>query len=149
MKEEVTISVMNEFELALQHPVNSEAWSHLFARVMSRPRRKLFHYTSIDGLYGILTSKELWATDAEFLNDPLETQYARSVIAEVWQETASALSAEVRESFELLFRTGRAALTESDVFVTSVCGLYEFVPAASAAATASAANIELPLPVKW
>jgi DUF2971 family protein len=37
---------------------------------------ELFHFTSIDGLMGILSSRAIWATLATALNDPSETRYA-------------------------------------------------------------------------
>jgi hypothetical protein len=37
----------------------------------------LFHYTSAEGLLGIIESKSLWASDPEFLNDARELKYGR------------------------------------------------------------------------
>jgi hypothetical protein len=36
----------------------------------------LYHYTSVDGLLGILRSKRIWATDIRFLNDRSEFFHA-------------------------------------------------------------------------
>ncbi len=30
---------------------------------------RFYHYTNIDGLHGILKSREVWATSVEYLND--------------------------------------------------------------------------------
>ena len=35
----------------------------------------IYHYTSIQGLKGILESKSLWLTHYKFLNDPNEMRY--------------------------------------------------------------------------
>ncbi len=40
----------------------------------------LWHYTTADGLKGILSHKTLWATDCRYLNDSLEFIYAKIII---------------------------------------------------------------------
>jgi len=40
----------------------------------------LYHYTSADGLIGILTSKSIWLTDLRYMNDLSELQYANQLI---------------------------------------------------------------------
>jgi hypothetical protein len=40
-----------------------------------RPK-SLFHYTTAEGLYGILNSKRLWASHIFYLNDAMEFKYA-------------------------------------------------------------------------
>jgi hypothetical protein len=61
------------------------AW---FAEVIpTRTQEVLYHYTSLSSLLGILDKRSLWATDARFLNDPGETQYAHKVISEELEET--------------------------------------------------------------
>jgi hypothetical protein len=44
-----------------------------------RPR-ELFHYTSLDGLKGILGTHQIWVTDVAYLNDSLELQLASELI---------------------------------------------------------------------
>jgi hypothetical protein len=39
------------------------------------PKGQLYHYTSADGLKGIIESNELWATSAYFMNDSAEILY--------------------------------------------------------------------------
>jgi hypothetical protein len=39
----------------------------------------IYHYTTISGLIGIVTSRELWASDSQFLNDGTELSYARDI----------------------------------------------------------------------
>lgn len=39
----------------------------------------LYHYTSLTGMIGIITSKAIWATDCSFLNDRSEFDYARTL----------------------------------------------------------------------
>jgi hypothetical protein len=45
------------------------------------PPDALYHYTSLDGLCGILTSKAVWATMAHFLSDAQEFRHALSIAA--------------------------------------------------------------------
>ncbi|WP_445163216.1 DUF2971 domain-containing protein [Mycobacterium sp. Dal123C01] len=40
----------------------------------------LYHYTSIDGLFGILEKKQLWATHASYLNDTGEFTYGLGIV---------------------------------------------------------------------
>jgi len=40
----------------------------------------VYHYTTIEGLLGILDQKKLWATDVSFMNDASEYDYASGLI---------------------------------------------------------------------
>lgn len=40
----------------------------------------LYHYTSADGLIGILASKSIWLTDLRYMNDASELQYSKTLI---------------------------------------------------------------------
>ncbi len=44
------------------------------------PQQTLFHYTSYQGLTGILQSQRLWQTDHKYLNDPSEIQHGKNLI---------------------------------------------------------------------
>lgn len=46
------------------------------------PPPLLYHYTSAEGLLGILSSGKLWATDIEYLNDTSELVYATEILRE-------------------------------------------------------------------
>lgn len=59
------------------------------------PPRKVYHYTTMSGLYGILTHRELWATHAGFLNDTQEIQYT---LAKILGELKKGLSSDIEES---------------------------------------------------
>jgi hypothetical protein len=56
----------------------------LDAALASQPPGLLFHYTSSDGLVGILRAKEMWASNVAVLNDTKEIghaiDYARNAI---------------------------------------------------------------------
>lgn len=47
---------------------------------------RVYHYTSLDGLLGILKSQQIWATDIRYLNDASEDLYATRAIEQVLTE---------------------------------------------------------------
>lgn len=51
----------------------------------------LYHYTSAEGLQGILTSHQLWATEVQHLNDSSEGQYGLTICLEELDKAADAL----------------------------------------------------------
>ncbi len=52
----------------------------------SIPDEPLFHYTSQDGLRGILKDRCLWLTEHRYLNDPSEIQHGKQVILDCIKE---------------------------------------------------------------
>ena len=52
----------------------------LVAGLSGKPPEVLFHYTSADGLIGIVGSRRLWASSIHYLNDELEFQLALEVL---------------------------------------------------------------------
>src|SRR5437868_12026730 len=50
------------------------------------PKDLLFHYTTAEGLKGIIEKNELWATSAYFLNDSTEITYGCGLLKEVLDE---------------------------------------------------------------
>jgi hypothetical protein len=57
---------------------------------MDKPPDHLYHYTSIEGLMGILTNRSLWATEIYFLNDTQELRYSDGVLKKVCDELLKA-----------------------------------------------------------
>lgn len=57
-----------------------------------------YHYTNWQGLLGVLSSRQMWVSDSQFLNDPQELRYAIEAICQSLEDR--------RESFESV---GRAA----------------------------------------
>jgi len=45
-------------------------------------QNRLYHYTTAEGLRGIVESHELWATAAYYLNDSAEVAYGCKVVSE-------------------------------------------------------------------
>jgi hypothetical protein len=50
------------------------------SRHSSTDELKLYHYTTLEGLKGILNSRSIWLTHASTLNDPLELKYGEELI---------------------------------------------------------------------
>jgi hypothetical protein len=56
-------------------------------RLSERPTSPLYHYTTADGLRGIVEKKLLWASDVQcFFNDTAEYKYAASVVRDLLKE---------------------------------------------------------------
>src|SRR2546425_5731767 len=54
---------------------------------------RLFHFTDSQGCIGIFVNQTLWASNADFLNDASEPEYALGVLKEVAEQTISRLPA--------------------------------------------------------
>ncbi len=67
------------------------------------PGVKLYHYTSTEGFHGILSTRQIWATDSRYLNDTEELVHgyrlAECVLRELWRDTAGS---EKQERLEAL-----------------------------------------------
>src|SRR5262245_31729354 len=59
----------------------------------SKPPAVLYHYTTAQGLHGMLTSGRVWATNVGFLNDPSEMRYAARLIRDVIKEESGKFKA--------------------------------------------------------
>jgi hypothetical protein len=81
----------------------------------------LYHYTSADGLTGILSSRSLWLTDLRYMNDLSELQYARDLITARIQirEQAASLT-EVQRAF-LSRVTPTFDRPDRNIFAASFC----------------------------
>jgi hypothetical protein len=81
------------FDLA-SRPIR-EAWRGIHEAVPGR----LYHYTTLGGLEGIIESGAVWASDVRFMNDSSELTYASDLINEVIAESiASVSNDELREA---------------------------------------------------
>ena len=89
----------------------------------------LYHYTDAQGFLGIVQSRQLWASNAAFLNDSTEVTYIRGVLAEVAEQFRDehAVTADVREYAASAFAgTGRFSPTEGRT--ASVISILEGAP---------------------
>ena len=68
----------------LRRVIDSQGKEHpiLTSLVEQAPPSHLYHYTSAAGIKGILKTKELWATEAHFLDDRSEIVYFKRLIGD-------------------------------------------------------------------
>jgi hypothetical protein len=85
----------------------------------------LYHYTTTEGLLGIVQSRTLWATNAEFLNDAQELRFGRREIYQALMAEADRLSPAGRESGDAL--GSRATVMRSAAAQLDVRGQYHVV----------------------
>ena len=79
---------------------------------------KLYHYTDLTALKGIVESKKLWATHINFLNDKSERKYAHEKVAPIIRE----LFQNKNENYEKIleyFEKKIPFVTSSDLYITS------------------------------
>lgn len=68
------------------------------------PDRPIYHYTSQKGLLGIVTSKKIWATNIQYLNDETELTYAIELTREEVQKLINKLQGKDIELLEEIAR---------------------------------------------
>lgn len=70
-----------------------------FEAVTLRPPRPdiLHHYTTADGVLGIIRTERLWATSARYMNDASEISYGRDLVCSVIREECSGQLGLVKE----------------------------------------------------
>lgn len=74
----------------------------------------LYHYTTSDGLLGIIESRTLWATNVDFLNDAQELQFGRQRLRAALLSQADELRPEDGEVSEASYENySRAAVMRS------------------------------------
>jgi hypothetical protein len=61
----------------------------------------LYHYTTLEGLLGILESKSIWATHIRYLNDAAEFNYAKDLIADGSRMRSNESSDQSKEMYTL------------------------------------------------
>jgi hypothetical protein len=74
----------DEFETILRSPLYS--WLEQFIPKSDSETVELSHYTTLDGLMGVMTSGCIFASDLRFMNDPTEFTYGRDLLVEQWRQ---------------------------------------------------------------
>jgi hypothetical protein len=98
----------------------------LYARVWNQHNEgsqptDIFHYTSAQGLCGILHEKVFFASDLFCLNDPSEFQYGKSIVMKVLTSRSDPMSRSLLDNFKedpLFPRQGK----EWSAYSVSFCG---------------------------
>jgi hypothetical protein len=92
---------------------------------MSESEKILYHYTSLEGLLGIVESKSIWATNILYLNDASELNYAKDLFREqllnFQKELGNALMPEYG-FFQQLIENTEYFIVGNDFFVCSFSG---------------------------
>jgi hypothetical protein len=85
---------------------------HLPSFVGGRKADEVWHYTSADGLIGMLKSGEIWSTQVTCLNDTLEMRYFINLV----HDAVKTLRAKTTDAdLSILFRIADERLTSSDL----------------------------------
>lgn len=82
---------------------------------------RLFHYTSLNGLHGIVKSKSLWLTKAAYLNDKSELKHAIAIFQHEAQRAAcNASESDIRE---LILTASRQleSFRQTNICIASFC----------------------------
>lgn len=74
-------------------------WDEEWVARQPSPPRVLYHYTNASGMKGIAESRQLWASNAAFLNDSSEIVYIKSVLETVAEELQSEFEDELSHRF--------------------------------------------------
>src|SRR5688572_31127364 len=80
------------------------------------PPRLVWHYTSPEGLAGIVANRRLRASHAAFLNDPLELRIVHERTREVWEKLVKEVP-ELESTVAFLLRP--EGLITGDAYLTS------------------------------
>jgi hypothetical protein len=102
-------STNNPVETLLSTPIPQEVW----------------HYTTIPGLQGILSSGKIWATDVRFTNDKTEFIHARDVANECLRAAkipglpSDFPIEELSKMFDKAFDEGALSPLQNEVFIAS------------------------------
>ena len=76
----------------------------------------LYHYTTLEGLKGILETQTLWATHFEFLNDSSELKVFKEKFLNVLREDPR-----IRTDFESLIKSLQKVIEKEEIYITSFC----------------------------
>ena len=87
----------------------------------------LYHYTTQEGLLGILEKQEIWATDVRFLNDVEEFEAGLEVAHQMATESASEAGADGEKTVRWFVDTLRHSFSEAPIFSISLTGALKSV----------------------
>ena len=82
---------------------------------------ELFHYTSIEGLRGILENRCLWATHFEKLNDSTEVVYGRKLVSKIIQDRIERCSELPNLILHSMLDDHESILANIDIYLACLC----------------------------
>ncbi|RZM20543.1 MAG: DUF2971 domain-containing protein [Pedobacter sp.] len=81
----------------------------------------LQHYTSYQGMAGIISTNSLWLTDISYMNDTSELNYGKELIQKCFDEKSNDVSDATRELFRRGFTSGDTLDPRFGYYATSFC----------------------------
>jgi len=98
------------------------AWHRYWTSAAEAPK-VLFHYTSAAAAAAILTSRQMWATDLLFTDDPTELTYAASVISIALDDAIAAVGDDTsrRTWLDSFRRLAKNRARENSWYAISFC----------------------------
>lgn len=105
----------------------SKLWEKVFPLAQDNETQNnykdlLYHYTTPEGLLGILQSQNIWATEATFLNDLYEIQYGLEITQEVLNIYIKNKSDFIKDFSQLtLYYFHLMNSKEEEIYITSFC----------------------------
>ena len=102
-----------------------DALAPLVAHIkLTRIPKVLYHYTTAQGLLGIIESKSIWASHIRHLNDLSEIAYSNDLLNQAFNEFESELKESQRAGFKLLRQVLemyaiKAGKIRGDTFITA------------------------------
>jgi hypothetical protein len=100
------------YELVMSRGLVGSLWRQ-------RPSGPLYHYTSAEGLLGIVSSKSLWASGIQYLNDTAEFKHAESISRTLLSERLGD-ETDPRKGLYDILRGGLPLRANETVFVGSL-----------------------------
>ena len=95
----------------------------VFESVTRRPPlpHRLYHYTSADGLLGIMRTETLWATCARYMNDASEVTYGQQIVCESVEAAAKAETGIAREWLDRFVGVIPRVHDAHETYIASFC----------------------------
>jgi hypothetical protein len=85
----------------------------------SNPPESLYHYTSQQGLIGVVTKHVLWATDIRYLNDSSEYSYGEEIVKKVVSRRRKGARGDLKKFYED-FDAVEDMFSQTRFFITSL-----------------------------
>jgi hypothetical protein len=99
----------------------ADAWKQRWDASHDAAPARLYHYTSLDGLLGILGKRAIWATNAICLNDMSELSYINMVISDVATELSKQFKGRAATAFLEVIVGGLELTRDREVYVSCFC----------------------------
>lgn len=104
---------------------------HQLIEDQAKPEGLIYHYTTQEGLIGIVEKQELWATDVRFLNDTEEFEAGIKTAIEMSKQASAVSGEDGRKTVDYFENILRFSFSERPVYSVSLTGplkRYETLP---------------------